>query len=545
MKRIKCECGHINHEGTVLCEACGKPIEGNQHIDGNDKKELLNMRYEGSARRSQTYNRTLIDKIWGFFSSVKVGVWLIVITLIASAIGTIYPQYVHVQSTLPASVYYEQQYGLPGKIYYQLGFHEMYTSWWYIVLLALIGISLVICSIDRYVPLRRALKNQKPKRNEIFIRRQRMFSESVDFTQDDKENFIKVLKDKGYKISEQDGHVLAEKNRFSRWGPYVNHIGLIIILLAAILRMFPFMYVEDYVWVREGETKVIPGTGQKYYVENEKFIYEVYDRNDERFQEALKKLEFDVPSNFQTNAVIYKVKEEVIPGQEPELVEVTRGEIRLNEPIKFDGYALYQAGTQLQSEYKIIEINIETQDGTEIGQFVFDTGEDRRNFELNSGYEVKILEYYPQFDITEKGPSSSSPFPRNPALIFAINTPDGEEERFFYLQENILPLSEQSQYKVEVEKAHLITASGLLVKLDRTLWIFGVGAIIFMIGVVQGMYWHHRRVWIHPKDDKLLIAAHTNKNWYALKKEIELAMENTRLTMVNDQQELDRLAKED
>src|SRR5690606_8558725 len=120
---------------------------------------------------------------------------------------------------------------------------------------------------------------------------------------------------------------------------------------------------------------------------------------------------------------------EVIPGQEPELVEVTRGEIRLNEPIKFDGYALYQAGTQLQSEYKIIEINIETQDGTEIGQFVFDTGEDRRNFELNSGYEVKILEYYPQFDITEKGPSSSSPFPRNPALIFAINTPDGEEER--------------------------------------------------------------------------------------------------------------------
>src|SRR5690625_8021158 len=79
LDKIKCECGDVNPEGTVLCEACGKPVERNQHIDGNDKTKLLNMRYEGSARRSQTYNRSIVDKIWNFFSSVKVGVWLIVL----------------------------------------------------------------------------------------------------------------------------------------------------------------------------------------------------------------------------------------------------------------------------------------------------------------------------------------------------------------------------------------------------------------------------------------------------------------------------------
>src|SRR5699024_6262809 len=92
MDKIKCECGHVNPEGTVLCEACGKQIEGNQHIDGNDSKKLLNMRHEGSASRSQTYNKSSIGKIWSFFSSGKVGVWLIVIARIASAIATIYPQ---------------------------------------------------------------------------------------------------------------------------------------------------------------------------------------------------------------------------------------------------------------------------------------------------------------------------------------------------------------------------------------------------------------------------------------------------------------------
>ena len=92
------------------------------------------MRYEGSARRSQTYNKTIIDKIWNFFSSVKVGVWLIVITLVASAVGTIFPQEMYIPPTMPAEEYYQDQYGWFGKLYYQLGFNNLYSSWWYLVI---------------------------------------------------------------------------------------------------------------------------------------------------------------------------------------------------------------------------------------------------------------------------------------------------------------------------------------------------------------------------------------------------------------------------
>jgi len=31
MKKVTCECGHVNPEGTILCEACGKPLD-----DGGD-----------------------------------------------------------------------------------------------------------------------------------------------------------------------------------------------------------------------------------------------------------------------------------------------------------------------------------------------------------------------------------------------------------------------------------------------------------------------------------------------------------------------------
>ena len=144
----RCECGHVNPVGTIICEACGKQISDHQ-----DDKKLLDMRYEGSARRSQTYNKSIIDRIWNFFSSVKIGVSLIIIALISSAIGTIFPQEEYIPSTVLASEYYQQQYGTLGKLYYTLGFHNLYSSWWYLLIIGMLGISLLIASIDRFFPL--------------------------------------------------------------------------------------------------------------------------------------------------------------------------------------------------------------------------------------------------------------------------------------------------------------------------------------------------------------------------------------------------------
>lgn len=171
MKQVKCECGHVNPVGTVLCESCGRALQETQ-------PPLADMRYDGSARRSQTYNKTIIDKIWNFFSSVKVGIWLIVITLAASAFGTIFPQEAYLPPGAQADTYYEEQYGTFGQLYYLLGFHHLYGSWWYLLLIASIGISLVICSLDRVIPLYRALKNQGVRRSPAFLRRQRLFSET-------------------------------------------------------------------------------------------------------------------------------------------------------------------------------------------------------------------------------------------------------------------------------------------------------------------------------------------------------------------------------
>lgn len=545
MNKVKCECGHVNPEGTVLCEACGKPIEGNQHIDGNEGNKLLNMRYDGTARRSQTYNKSIIDKIWSFFSSVKVGVWLIVIALVASMVGTIFPQEIYIPADAVSrdpAIFYEDRYGILGLIYYQLGFHNLYSSWWYMVLIALIGISLVICSLDRFVPLYKALKRQKAKRHETFLNRQRLYSKSEQVTRDDIETVKENLKKQRYKITDENGHILAEKGRFSRWGPYVNHIGLIIILIAAILRTTPLMHTEEYVWVREGQQIVLPGTNGEYYIENKEFIMEVHDENDERFAQAIQQ-EGVVPSNFQTDIVIYQETNASVPGAEPELEPILEESIQMNKPAKFDRYTLYQSGYQV-NEFTNMTFKVhETDDPEEssLGSFTIDLTNPDSIYELDSGFRVQVDQYYPDYILDNGIPTSETNFPRNPAFVLSVYPPESDtpEISFIGIGKNIDATGE-NEYKVGIEDFELHDVSGLTLRVDFTLPFFILGAAIFMIGVIQGMYWQHRRIWIHPKENGILLAAHTNKNWFGIKKDIEKSIENTPITMARDQQELDQ-----
>lgn len=544
MKKTKCECGHVNPEGTLLCEACGKPVESSEN-----PKKLLNMRYDGSARRSQTYNRSLVDKIWNFFSSVKVGIWLIVLTLIGSALGTIYPQAMHIPADAPSrvpAIFYEDRYGIFGKIYYQLGFHELYSSWWYIILIALIGISLVISSLDRVVPLHRALKLQRPARHKNFMEGQRLLSETNKITEKEKEKFIKQLTKRGYKVREENGHLLFEKGRFSRWGPYVNHVGLIIVLCATILRFTPFMFTDDSVTVREGETIVIPGTDGQYYVENKKFIIEEYDEDDERFKDAIAE-GGNVIHNFQTDAVVYKAKEGSVVGEEVELEKVTEGEIQMNHPLKFDGFALYQRFYEL-NEFKDMTFKLYAIDDPEekaIDTFTVDLAKPDSTYELDDGFEVKLDDYWPDYYLDEEEdkprPRSDSTYPKDPAFLFYVYPPGEEspEVSFAAIKLNIAS-TDANKYKVGLVDANTRHISTLTLRKDYTLPFFALGAGIFMFGVIQGMYWQHRRVWYHPSNDgTLLLAGHTNKNWHGLETDIEKAIEGTDIQMVEDQEELE------
>ncbi|WP_163101042.1 cytochrome c biogenesis protein ResB [Peribacillus alkalitolerans] len=533
MNEVKCECGHVNPIGTVLCEACGRVLD-----EATKEQKLVDMRYEGTARRSQTYNKTIIDKIWNFFSSVKVGVWLIILTLIASGIGTIFPQEMYIPPTVPAELHYEEEYGWAGKVYYELGFHNLYSSWWYLILVASIGISLVICSLDRVIPLYRALKTQRVDRHEGFLKRQRVFWITEEANDIDFEKIKTRLKERRFKVREENGALLAEKGRFSRWGPYINHVGLIIFLLGAMLRSVPGMYVDKILWIREGETKEIPGTEGQYYLKSDKFHLDVYDKEkDDKVFEAALEQKGSVVKNFQTDVTLYGRSKETLPGEEAELNKIKDHEIRVNEPLKHDSYALYQV------DYKLNELNkmsfklTRKSDEKEYGDLTIDLYDPKEKYDLGNGYSVELKKYLPDFEFDENGvPSTKSRIPNNPAFVFNMITPDKPkgEVSFVAIRQTVEP-GGNNTYKMKFNGVDYKNVSALTVRKDKTLWYLGLGGAIFMIGVIQGAYWNHRRIWIQRRGQQVWIAAHTNKNWYGLKKDISNTIKDLGLNEPIDQ----------
>jgi len=306
--------------------------------------------------------------------------------------------------------------------------------------------------------------------------------------------------------------------------------------------MTPLFYLDDYVWVREGEQVVIPGTKGEYFIKNKEFILETYDENDEKFKDALQRTQGSVPSNYQSNVIIYKQKEPSLVGMEPELEKVVEDEIWMNHPLKFDGYTLYQAGYQLNEfksmSFKVYELNDIQQKS--LGEFTIDLTTPEFVYELENGFSVEIGHYYPDYYLDDDEPRSKTKYPKNPAFVFLVHSPNADkpEVSFAGIEKNIDATGE-NQYKLGITDYEMRNVSGLSVRRDYTLPLFGLGALIFMVGVIQGMYWQHRRIWIHPKDGGILLAGHTNKNWFGVKQDIEKIISGTDINMVDDQQELD------
>lgn len=540
MDNIICVCGHENPKGTILCGNCGRPL-----TDEAEKQKLLDMRYEGSARRSQTYNKSIIDKVWNFFSSVKIGVSLIIIILVAAAIGTILPQVLYVPATTETDIaaYYERVYGTFGEIYYKLGLSDLYGSWWFQTLIGMLGISLIVASLDRVIPLYKSLKKQRTRRHESFMKRQRLFGKGQNTLGDS--SLLKSeekLKDLRYNVKVENGALLAEKGRFSRWGPYVNHAGLIIFLFGVMLRALPGFYVDETLWIREGETRAIPET-PGFYLESKEFILETYDKSqaDEVFGEAIERVG-TIASNYQTDVILYQKPENALPGDTKNLKQIKEESIQVNKPLKFEGFAVYQMDFRLDElrSMQFSLINKETEEP--LGDLTIDLVNPEKTYKVGEGSTVELLGYYPDFSGFEEGePQTKSPLPNNPAFLVKMITPQTPkgETSFVAIKQTLEPLGE-NEYKLAFQNVETRDVSGLTIRKDKTLWILALGGLLFMIGVVQGAYFNHRRIWIHETTDgQLAVAAHTNKNWFALKKELDQVSEVAQLPAYEDQQELE------
>jgi cytochrome c biogenesis protein len=549
-QNTKCECGHQNPVGTVLCEACGNPLSK----EDQESQDLLEMRYDGMARRSQRSSPNYIDLVWNFFSSVKIAVYMIILTLLGSMLGTIFPQESTFLNIDPAT-YYSETYGTAGTIYYKLGLSHTYESWWFVLLLVMIGASLIICSLDRVLPLYKALSKRKIRKHMQFLTRQKVvFQTQLD---EDGEAWIKrieiPLKKKGYRVHTDGSALLAEKQRFSRWGPYVIHIGLIIFLLAVLARGLPGLNMDQHLAFPEGEIKPIPDTS--FYLENEKFTVEYY--TEEELPNEFKGKGKILPKLFETQAILYECTANCNdPSKEPQLVEVNRHPIQVNDPLNYMGLKAYQFDFDTKPILRSVTPSlVDSKSGKVLGQFKLEIRNPERNYQVGD-YSLKLVEKYMDFGMNDQGePISISPNANDPSFLFVIKGPNLPSEgiNYFYFPKQVdkqrfqqdvineklagdyhfLELDVQGMSNVDFS----MSTTYLNIRVDKVMPFIWVGAAIIMLGLILGFYWQHRRIWIRIDERSLTLAAHTNKNWFGVRREISAVL--LKMNMEVDEKSLD------
>ncbi|MFH5184778.1 cytochrome c biogenesis protein ResB [Paenibacillus sp. TAB 01] len=538
IQNTKCECGHQNHVGTVLCESCGKPLFE------DDETTPLEMRYDGVARRSQKENPGWLDQVWNFFSSVKIAIYLIIITLAGAALGTVFEQESMFLNFDP-STFYEEKYGTLGKIYYELGLSHTYESWWFITLLFMIGISLVVCSLDRVLPLYRALNKQQIRKHTQFLQRQKVsytgqlpiFVSDEEHSEEAATAWVQAaaakLKKHHYRVHTEGSALLAEKYRFSRWGPYINHIGLIIFLMAVLMRSLPGWNMDQHLAFPEGVPVKIPETS--YYLKNEKFTLEFY--KEEEMSEAFRAKQQAVPKVYETKAILYKCTADCDdPLKEPKLEEVYNQDILVNKPLDYKGFLAYQYDfTESPMLISVTPSLRNKQTGEVYGTMELSMSRPSDTYKVGP-YTLNLKAYFPDFALDDKSmPMTKSNVPNVPAFIFSVTGPDMPKDgsNFIYFPRQIdkenfrqdvlngelankLELSVNSMEDVKLSNY----VSYLNIRIDRALPYIWVGAAISMIGLVMGFYWHHRRIWLRIDKGQLVLGAHTNKNWFGIRKEV-------------------------
>ncbi len=378
----------------------------------------------------------IVDTIWDFFSSMKTGLLLLGLLVIAAGIGTIIPQ----QSSDPTGAQAANQ------IWKTLGFTNLYGAIWFRVLLGVLCLNLIICSIQRFGGIYNRAFRPTPPRTAGQIPNKLKAEISGDFSP---EQVTGALHKSGFRVHSADkgeawGFV-AVKRRWGYWGSLITHLAFVIIAIGAFVGS---VYgVKGYLTAGAGETVAINKIDMTKGIIRDDFSVKINSAED-------RKLENGSRDNWYTDLSI-------LQGDK----EVAKGTLSVNHPFEYNGYTFYQS-----SFYTGASFNVSV-DGHEHVVVLRNEGD----------YQIEGTNYY-LYLAAMKTDSDK------PAVLYQIY--DGLQATQ-PMQQNTLVSGDKAEIndKIQIQFNGLAGYTGLQVKKDPGVWIVWIGFAFGMLGLLLSFYW--------------------------------------------------------
>jgi len=413
------------------------------------------------------------SQVLNWLSSLKIAILILLLIAISCATGTIIPQQ-------EADQFYYDNFNknpflgiINGNILLLLELNHIYTSFWFLILLIWLAVSLTVCSFRRQLPILKSALDWIDYKSPRQIAKLSI-SQTIPTSNTSKslKEITINLNNQGWKVKETDGRIAARKGAVGRVGPIFIHLGMILLMVGATYGSLNGKTIEKF---------LAPGRS-----------LDLLNTNEEKGL-TVKLQSFQIERDPKGIAEQYRSIVNII---EPNGTNETK-EISVNYPLRYKGLTLYQADWALAAITIQIDnspkLQIPIESIPELGEQVWGTiiptqknGKDPILLTVNS----------------ELGP----------VIIY-----DNDGTRIM-----TLGINKEAEVKESLIKIiNIIPSSGLLLKRDPGVPIVYTSFAIILIGGSLSLI-STKKIWIiQEKENPLIyIGGLSNRNLSGLSKEL-------------------------
>lgn len=404
-----------------------------------------------------------------FISTLPFGIFVLGIIAITSSFGSFIEQDENLE-------FYKENYNKPiygfidDKFILNLGLDHVYTTWWFLSLLILFGISLVSCTISRQFPLFITSKEFffKQKPNSFF---NLPFSIRIQNIYYLKESILGNLQNLHFYLYQKENCIYGYKGLIGRISPILVHFSLVLILLGGTIGAFFNFKVQE----------ILP-KGEVFHIQNPLrvgFLTSIPQINT-RVNDFWVEYENNRIHQFYSNLSVLDNFGNTIKEQT----------ISVNNPLRYKNLDFYQSDWNLAG---IRFLDVQTKK-------IYETP----LFPLNLQKKSWITW------INEKEKINTFVFDQLQQTVLVYN-----DKGNFLAKKNIGDLISNDLRFIEI-----LPTTGLLIKYDPSIVIIYLGFGLLMI-TASLSYFPYTQIWIYNQKKNCWIGSSTNRGKIQLEIEFE------------------------
>ncbi len=467
---------------------------------------------EDTEKKDIKEKKDIFESIWKSLASIKLAIFVLISLATLSIVGTVVEQGADPAKniTLLGKLFGESAAPTVYNIFANLGFMDMYGSWWYVGLLGLFSVNLIVCSIDRFPKTWKLINNPlRPLGENVIktlpVKKELNFKASAGIVKDE---FLNALRASRYDVREANEgdsvQLYTQKGRYARLAVYVVHLSIVLIFLGALVGVrFGF---KGYLNLPEGQAS---NAAYKSPTEQIPLDFTIkcnwYETS---FYEG-----GDTPKEFSSELVILENGKEVL-----------KKVIEVNDPLIYKGITFYQSSYGFMKEAQgYFHFTLKSNDGKE-SKLSLRFGD---SFEIpGTGIMGKIIDFSPALgrDPYSGELNTYAENMVNPAVAIEFSEPGRDKFKGWVLK-RYPETGVLEGGTIIFDDYWGVEYTGLQVAKDPGVWLIYLASILMTAGLYICFFISHKKIWVTIVNDNksvnIAVGGTTNRNRIALEKEID------------------------